>query len=193
MVTAVGTDDDGTTDTATDDETVTFDDVAPLTITKTANTSLKRTYSWTITKGPDGEYHKFIGDPATSHTYTVSVDKTTTDSNWAVSGTITIQNPTSVPATISSVSDEISGDISATLDCGVTFPYTLAAGATLSCTYGASLPDGADRTNTVTVTTTEGPQGGTATAPVSFAVPPSHRSDMTRSTSRTPTDSRGAR
>ena len=38
VVTAVATDDDGTTDTATDDETVTFDDVAPdIQITKTAS------------------------------------------------------------------------------------------------------------------------------------------------------------
>jgi streptogramin lyase len=38
IVTAVGTDDDGTTDTATDNETVIFDDVAPgITVTKTAN------------------------------------------------------------------------------------------------------------------------------------------------------------
>ena len=169
IVTAVGTDDDGTTDTATDNETVTFDDVTPLTISKTASTSLKRTYNWTITKGPDTEYHKFVGDPASTHQYTVNVDKTTTDSNWAVTGTISIQNSSIVPATIPSVNDVISGDIIASVDCGVTFPYTLAAGATLSCNYGASVPDGADRTNTVTVTATEGPQGGTATAPVNFA------------------------
>jgi hypothetical protein len=38
VVTAIGTDDDGSTDTATDDETVTFDDVAPdISITKTAS------------------------------------------------------------------------------------------------------------------------------------------------------------
>ena len=38
VATAVGTDDDGTSDTATDDETVTFTDVAPdITLTKTAN------------------------------------------------------------------------------------------------------------------------------------------------------------
>jgi uncharacterized repeat protein (TIGR01451 family) len=38
VTTAVGTDDDGTTDTATDDETVTFDDVAPdIQVTKTAD------------------------------------------------------------------------------------------------------------------------------------------------------------
>ena len=40
----------------------------------------------------------------------------------------------------------------AAVDCGVGFPYSLAAGGTLVCTYGASLPDASDRVNTATAT-----------------------------------------
>lgn len=142
-----------------------------LEITKTANTSLTRTHSWTINKEADGEYWKFIGDPATSHQYTVSVNKTSVDSNWAVSGNIVITNNAPIAATITGVSDAISGDINASVSCPETFPYTLPAGQMLTCTYSASLPDATDRTNTATVTTSGTVGGGTATAPVSFATP----------------------
>ena len=42
--------------------------------------------------------------------------------------------------------------IAATVDCGVTFPYSLASGGTLSCTYQTALPNGDNRTNTATAT-----------------------------------------
>ena len=64
-----------------------------------------------------------------------------------------IANTTGQSAVITGVSDVISPAIAASVSCGVSFPYTLANGATLNCTYSASLPDAADRVNTVTVTT----------------------------------------
>ena len=75
-----------------------------------------------------------------------------TDSDWVVSGTISVYNPAPMGATINSVSDIVSPDILADVDCSVTFPYTLAADGTLTCTYSADLPDAADRTNTATAT-----------------------------------------
>ncbi|MEZ4682520.1 MAG: hypothetical protein R2932_50765 [Caldilineaceae bacterium] len=54
----------------------------------------------------------------------------------------------------------------------ITFPYTLAAGSTLNCSYSASLPDGADRTNTATATLQNSPSGTTdftGSAVVAFA------------------------
>jgi hypothetical protein len=50
------------------------------------------------------------------------------------------------------VSDIVAPGIAATVNCGVGFPYILAAGGTLNCTYSADLPDAADRTNTATAT-----------------------------------------
>jgi hypothetical protein len=53
---------------------------------------------------------------------------------------------------LNSVSDVVSPDIAATVDCDVSFPYSLAAGGRLTCTYSASLPDASSRTNTATAT-----------------------------------------
>ncbi len=157
-----------------------------ISVTKDANTSLTRTYDWTIDKSvTPASWQLFTGESGTSR-YTVSVDKTGyTDSAWAVSGNIHVNNPAPMAATINSVSDAISGGINATVDCGVgvNFPYSLAAGATLDCTYGASLPDGTSRTNTATavrqnhnytyllVASNAGTTSRTGIASVSFASP----------------------
>jgi hypothetical protein len=125
-----------------------------LQVSKTAQTSLTRTYEWTINKSANpATLNLFTGDSGTS-TYTVSVTRTGhTDSSWAVSGTITVHNLSPIAAAINSVADIVPGSIGeASLSCDVTFPYTLAAGGTLSCTYSASLPDGSTRTNTATAT-----------------------------------------
>jgi len=84
--------------------------------------------------------------------YEVTVNATSEDSDHAVSGKITVHNPAPIDATLNSVSDVISGAGAADVDCGVTFPHTLAAGETLECSYSAVLPDGAQRTNTATAT-----------------------------------------
>jgi len=146
-----------------------------LDVTKSANTTYTRTYNWTITKDvTPATWELFKGDDGTSQ-YTVSVDKTGyTDSDWAVNGTITITNNTPFSAEISGVSDEISGGITVTPDCGISFPYTLAAGQSVNCTYSSPLPDKTSRTNAATVTTDETVYpvgGGNATADVIFGEP----------------------
>jgi uncharacterized repeat protein (TIGR01451 family) len=146
-----------------------------LKVTKTASTSYTRTFEWDIEKSvtPE-EWDLFTGDSGTSE-YTVDVTKTGfTDSGWAVSGTITIENPSNLPATIKLVADEISdagGDIPANVVCPVTLPYELAAHATLTCTYSGSLPDGTDRLNTAIVKADGPVAGGNGTAPVDFGDP----------------------
>jgi hypothetical protein len=145
-----------------------------LSVTKTANTTFTRTYQWTIDKSvtPD-TWNLFTGDSGTSQ-YTITVTKTGfTDSNWAVNGNITINNPAPESATISSVSDVISPSINASVNCGVTFPYTLAAGGTLNCSYSSALPDGTSRTNTATANVSSSSFIGTSsgTANVVFGSP----------------------
>lgn len=123
-------------------------------VSKDAETSLTRTWHWDITKSPDGEYDLFRGDTR-DHEFTVSVNKTAhTDSDWAVAGSIEVYNPAPIHADLTDLSDVISPAIPAevVVDCGVTFPTTLAAGDTLNCTYSADLPDAATRSNTATVT-----------------------------------------
>jgi hypothetical protein len=141
-------------------------------VSKTADTTFTRTYEWTITKEFDGTYDKFIGDPATSHGYEVSVDKTGfTDSDWAVTGSILIENNTPFDATIETVTDVISDDITVDPDCGVSFPFLLTSGSSLTCSYSSALTDGSTRTNTATVTTTGVVGGEDATAEVIFGDP----------------------
>lgn len=143
-----------------------------LSVTKDAETSFTRTFEWEIDKSvvPD-TWDLFTGDSGISD-YTVTVTKVGfTDSDWAVNGTITIHNPhPSQTATIESVADSING-IVADVECNVGFPHALPAGGTLECTYSADLPDGADRTNTATVTTSGAIDGGTANADVIFGEP----------------------
>lgn len=142
-----------------------------LTVSKTAETSLTRTWDWDIKKTcPAGTVTCNLNETCTVPGYQVDVSTTgSTDSDWAVEGTITIENETPFAATITAVNDVISPNIAATVDCGATFPHVLAVGGTLECTYSASLPDGTDRTNTAAVTTTGQVDGGEAEADVDFA------------------------
>ena len=140
-------------------------------VSKDAHTSFTRTYEWGITKDPDGAYSMFAGD-STKHGYTVSVDQTGfTDSDWAVAGTITIENNTPFDASIENVSDVVSGFGGVPVTCDVEFPYTLLAGHTLSCAYATPLPDGSSRTNTAAVATSGIVGGGEAAADVVFGAP----------------------
>jgi hypothetical protein len=142
-----------------------------LDISKTADPTYVRTWPWDIDKSvTPATWDLFEGDDGTSD-YEVEVTKgDPVDSDFAVSGTITIEN-NNVAATITGVTDAMTGGIDAPVECGVTFPHVLAANTTLECTYETALPDGTDRTNTATVTTTGAVRGGTATAPVDFGDP----------------------
>ena len=141
-------------------------------VSKTAQTSFTRTWQWSIDKSVSPEiWQLFTGDSGTS-AYTVAVARTgSTDSAWAVSGTIQIHNPAPMAATISSVADVVSAGIAATVSCGVTFPHSLGSDQTLQCTYQTALPDGSSRTNTATAATTGPVGGGSGTAAVTFGAP----------------------
>jgi hypothetical protein len=141
-------------------------------VEKTAETTFTRTFTWEIEKSVEPDtWDLFTGDSGTSE-YTVTVTKGAgTDSDWAVSGTITIDNNTPFDVTITGVTDVVSPAIAADVDCEVTFPYTLVTGDTLVCTYTIALPDGTDRTNTATVTTSGAVGGGEDTADVIFGDP----------------------
>ena len=143
-----------------------------LEVSKTAETTFTRTFEWNIEKSVTPEtWNLFDGESGTSK-YTVAVTKTGfTDSDGAVSGTITIHNPWTMPATIEDVSDSISGIGDVAVDCGVGFPHPLAAGGTLECTYSSPLPSGVNRVNTATVETSGDISGGEATADVVFGEP----------------------
>ncbi len=130
-------------------------------VTKTANTSLQRTYHWDLTKTvTPSSWALFNGDDGTS-AYTVSVVPAATpftDDGFTVNGHIYIKNPNTLPVYIQSISDSISGGIVGTIstcqlnsaggDISGSLPYTLPAGDSIDCTYSKSLADGTTRTNT---------------------------------------------
>jgi len=153
-------DDEGTTDnTATIVETGQSDsasvtvDCYELSVTKDADASFSRTCDWTLDKSVDWDsWVMYGGDTGTSE-FTLDIDVECSDNDdFAVTGSIFVNNPAPIDATINSVSDVVSPDISADVDCEVDFPYTLVAGDTLECTYSADLPDSSSRTNTATAT-----------------------------------------
>ena len=139
---------------------------------KTAETTYTRTFEWDIIKTVSpASWELFTGDSGTS-TYTVAVTKTGfTDSDWAVSGVITIVNNTPFAATITGVSDVITPALAVAVDCGVTFPHNLASLSSLNCTYSTPLPDDSSRVNTATITTSGNVGGNVATADVIFGAP----------------------
>jgi hypothetical protein len=148
------------------------DCIAPLEVTKDAATTFTRTWNWTIDKSVDIASWKLADGSTGTSTYTVTVTKTgSTDSDWAVSGSIYIHNPSSIAANITAVSDIVSGPVAANVNCGVSFPYSLAAYGDLKCSYSAWLPDGSSRTNTAEATTDGLVPGGTGTAAVTFGSP----------------------
>jgi LEA14-like dessication related protein len=127
-------------------------------VSKDAEASFKRSYDWSIVKNGDQTELTLAAGQQFLVNYTTTVDATPTDSDHAVSGTITIHNPAPMGAEITSVSDVVSPDIAANVECAdangpVSFPYTLAAGGTLECSYSTTLPDSEDdRLNTATAT-----------------------------------------
>jgi hypothetical protein len=127
-------------------------DCHALTVTKDADPSFTRTWNWTIDKSADQTELLLSEGQLFTVNYQVTVDATSSDSNHAVTGNIAVINPAPIDALLNGVTDIVSPAIVAPVECGVTFPYTLASGGTLNCTYTADLPDDADRTNTATAT-----------------------------------------
>jgi hypothetical protein len=125
-----------------------------LEVSKDAQTSFTRTYYWTIDKMVDdpGPITLLPGASATpQYTVTVNLDVPPyVDGDWAVEGTITVDNPAPLDAELESVTDIVSPNIAATVRCP---SQTIPAGGSLTCTYDpVQLPDGTNRTNTATAT-----------------------------------------
>ncbi|MEW9053173.1 MAG: hypothetical protein AB2392_18580 [Neobacillus sp.] len=131
-----------------------------LAVTKTATASFTRDWDWTITKtvSEDGVTYS---DSITltlpvngTHLayYRAVLNATSMDTDFQVEGDITISNPAPIPVLINSVSDVIAGVGNAAVNCGVNFPFLLAAGQVITCSYEADLPDKMTRLNTTTAT-----------------------------------------
>src|SRR2546428_2147696 len=123
-----------------------------LTAAKTATPAFTRTFKWSIKK----EVDKTLIDTAdgATFTYTVSVTRDAgTDSAWAVSGLITVNNPNSAPVTVN-VSDAINdpnATCSVTGGTGAIIPASGSASLAYSCSYSALFAS-SSQTNTASIT-----------------------------------------
>ncbi|HEX5716629.1 MAG TPA: hypothetical protein VF179_10750 [Thermoanaerobaculia bacterium] len=123
-----------------------------LAVSKDARTSLDRTWEWTIVKTANQQEITLSPGQQLLVNYKVDLSATSFDDGWSVHGTIHVQNPHPTrSAQLFGVADSVGG-IPAVVNCGVAFPYQLAAGGDLSCSYSADLPSAATRTNTATAT-----------------------------------------
>jgi hypothetical protein len=146
-----------------------------LIVKKSVKTSFTRTWSWDISKKADRPSLSLKQGETELVNFGVVVRASSADSDWQMSGTISVLNPTDLTATITSVSDVADGVV-ADVTCSksgalISFPYDLAPGWSIVCRYSADLPDGSLRTNVATVTTSGDVPGGKDTAAVTFGAP----------------------
>jgi len=128
-----------------------------LNVTKTATPAQGDVFDWTITKGvTPASRTMYTGDQG-EFQYAVNYTKGAPVSTRTVSGTVTVENPSSSSGSIivAQPTDQVIADannpqaINVSLTCpGGAFPRTLTAGASFQCTYGnVALPNGNSRTN----------------------------------------------
>lgn len=126
-------------------------EILPVEVTKDAQTSFTRTTTWVIDKSVDVSSLTVAVGEQFQLNYTVKVTPTIIDSDWEVAGNISVYNGETVDISLTSITDSVDGTYDAAVDAGVSFPYILSVGDTLTASYIASLPDGSSRTNTASV------------------------------------------
>ena len=110
------------------------------TVTKTADATYTKTWTWTIDKGEFGLYQLFAGESVT-HDYLVKVEATDTDSAWLISGTIRVTNPNDWEAIEVDVTDavDVGGGAVCTVVDGVdvAVPASSYVDLSYSCTFSS--------------------------------------------------------
>lgn len=126
-----------------------------LSMSKTAFPSFTRTYTWTIAKSVDQTKQTIPAGGTATFNYTVEVTHDNgTDSNWMVTGMITVNNPNGFDVSGVNVTDDgvnNGGSCSATNGSGLTVPANGSVDVSYSCTY-SSAPSPSNGTNTATAT-----------------------------------------
>ena len=141
-----------------------------LVVDKTAAGTFDRTYEWEIDKSVTPDAADIFFNDSQAFDYTIDVTYIgSDDSNFAVSGTITISNPfPGIDATNLSVTDMLNDGTVADVDCDDL--TTVAGGASIECSYTASPIDANATLNTATATYTMAgaPRSSSGTADVSW-------------------------
>lgn len=125
-----------------------------LTVEKTAIPHFRRTHRWSLEKRVlDPASGELTLSPVQIYTlrYQVVAKAQAEDSGYRVTGQVVFKNTGTGTVYLQAPSDTLSTGEAVALDCGVAFPYALAEGASLACTYAQGLPDGQARTNTAQV------------------------------------------
>jgi large repetitive protein len=137
---------------------------------KTANPTFDRTFDWTLTKAVNKSSVTTAADKVT-FSYTVVATKSAgVDSNYKVSGSISVDNPTSSAKDVVIVENIIGvNDETCVVEGAVDGVWTVPAGEK-SFPYSCTLPTGGDGTNKVTVSLGH-QEVAVATAPYSFEKP----------------------
>src|SRR5262249_24003219 len=135
-----------------DSTTVTDCQGADLTVSKTATPSYDLTYKWDTKKSADTDkVYSAGGDKSGAVNYTVDVSRDAgTQSNWKVSGKITVSNPNDWEDIVADVSDSLpGGTCSVTGGTDVNVPASGSASVDYSCAFASNPGTG---TNTGTAT-----------------------------------------
>lgn len=140
-----------------------------LLVSKTAVTSFTRTHLWDIdkyVKTDDGKTIEYEGEivpkiwlyvdgsgDESGYWYVDVTYEGYKDSDFKVCGEVKIENTGDLPATINTVDDVIAGTASADVDFGVTLPYELGVGKTITGTYCEAVEGKVEGVNEVSVET----------------------------------------
>ena len=135
----------------------------PLMVTKTADTSFTRVYDWTLVKQATQTKITTAADQAT-FTYNVTATKSgQNDSNFMVTGDITVTNPNATAISGVTIADQIQGGPTCTVQGGI--GATIPGNGFLTVPYTCSVIADSPATNVATATWT----GGVSAGEVSFA------------------------
>ena len=136
-----------------DDATVVVTCHAPV-VSKTADGSSTDDITWTIDKGPNGDYDLLAGD-SVNHQYVVSVDETITAGSYRVGGSVTVVNSHPTAAMLLTIVDELDDMTSVSFlspaDC-TDGSVTVPADSQVVCEYSVIGLDGDESSNSATVT-----------------------------------------
>ncbi len=123
--------------------------VYPLTVSKTAQPSFTRTYDWDLDKSADPQTVYSAGGGASDPvTFSIKALRDQgTDSDWVVSGVITVENPNTFDVSGVDLSDTTPGGTCTVTPATVDVKANDKATATYTCTFSANPGSG---TNTVT-------------------------------------------
>lgn len=117
-------------------------------VAKTAGTSWDRDWTWKIDKSVDQPELSLAVGEAANVNWTVALSPASTDSGYAVTGTITVTNPAPIAASLVSVTDSF-GELGIEVSCP---DMSVAAHSSVECSYSAALDGPVDGLNVATAT-----------------------------------------